>query len=98
MAARPFTQSVMVSCSVASFCGIACLRFTCARKAGDKAILKMRGLLRNYSVIPGRSDEVRSKEAKNQGNLYIAVADALTVSLGVRRTDGTAGQIERRVA
>src|SRR6202171_662313 len=50
-------------------------------KAGDKAILKMRGLLRNYSVIRGRSNEVRSKEAKKQGNLYIAVADALTVSL-----------------
>src|ERR1700687_6062617 len=98
MAARPFTQSEIVSCSVASFCGIARLQFTCARKAGDKAILKMRGLLRNYSVIPWRSNEVRNKEVRKQGNLYIAVADALTVSPGVRRTDGTAGQIERRVA
>src|SRR5216684_2369618 len=53
MAARPFTQSVMVSCSAAIFCAIGSLRFTRARKTGDKAILRKRGLPRNYSAICG---------------------------------------------
>src|SRR5258708_3719373 len=51
MAARPFTQSVMVSCSAAIFCAIRSLRFTCATKTGDKAILRKRGLPKNYSAI-----------------------------------------------
>src|SRR6266436_7485691 len=51
MAARPFTQSVMVSCSAAIFCAIRSLRFTCGTKTGDKAILRKRGLPKNYSAI-----------------------------------------------
>src|SRR6266851_5613417 len=43
----------MVSCSAAIFCAIGSLRFTRARKTGDKAILRKRGLPRNYSAICG---------------------------------------------
>src|SRR6266478_1059712 len=51
MAARPFIQSVMVSCSAATFCAIGSLRFTARQKTSDKAILRKRGLPKNYSAI-----------------------------------------------
>src|SRR2546422_2746726 len=41
----------MVSCSAAIFCAIGSLRFKCASKTGDKAILRKRGLSKNYSAI-----------------------------------------------
>src|SRR3989454_1257105 len=41
----------MVSCSAAIFCAIGSLRFKCASKTGDKAILRKRGLPKNYSAI-----------------------------------------------
>src|SRR5580765_964938 len=50
-------------------------------QSGRQGNPEKRGLLRNYSVIQGRSNEARSKEVGKQGNLYIAFADALTVSL-----------------
>src|SRR6266704_4820546 len=41
----------MVNCSVATFCAISSLRFTRARKASEQAILRKRGLPKNYSAI-----------------------------------------------
>src|SRR5260370_1215008 len=77
----------MVSCSAAIFCAIGSLRFTCARKTGEKAILRKRGLPRNYSAIcgAGAAEEIGVKmktveSCSQDSNDY-----------------GTAGQLERRV-
>src|SRR6267143_1489131 len=80
IAARPLTQSVMVSCSVATCCAIGRLRFFCDRKAikskGDRKAIKSKG---DRKAIKSKGDR---KAIKSKGDRK-AVDRAIHAEAGI---------------